>query len=316
VSEPLPEVRVGDRERREVDARLQAALADGVLTLGEYDERAGQCWAARTRSELDVLLRDLPEPHPPAPAARGEVRPRRVLAVMSEDTTDAPLAAGQGVTATAVMGTARVDLRREDLPREVHVTATAVMGEVTVHVPPGSTVHLSGFAVMGERKVRTGAPEPSGPVVHVHGTAVMGTVQVDDRLRSGGLLPAVRGAGQPHVRHRSRWRLGALVPVVVAAGVLYGGAQVVTAEDGATVFGSRTVQVGPDQREVELGVLFGSVEVVVPDGVRVRTAGSVVFGSVDCEQACSGAGPAEVVVRTTGGFGSVEIATESEAARG
>ncbi|APU21634.1 DUF1707 domain-containing protein [Actinoalloteichus sp. GBA129-24] len=56
------EVRIGDRERRSVDARLRAALDDGVLTLTEYDERTAKCWAARTREELRLLTRDLPEP--------------------------------------------------------------------------------------------------------------------------------------------------------------------------------------------------------------------------------------------------------------
>jgi hypothetical protein len=49
MSEPVPELRVGDRERGETDALLRDALADGVLSLTEYEERAGQCWAARTR---------------------------------------------------------------------------------------------------------------------------------------------------------------------------------------------------------------------------------------------------------------------------
>ncbi|ASO20774.1 hypothetical protein FHR81_001742 [Actinoalloteichus hoggarensis] len=56
------EVRIGDRERRSVDARLRAALDDGVLTLTEYDERTAKCWAARTREDLRLLTRDLPEP--------------------------------------------------------------------------------------------------------------------------------------------------------------------------------------------------------------------------------------------------------------
>src|SRR5690606_13666745 len=59
-------LRIGDRERRAVDAHLQQAHADGVLTLTEYDERAAQCWAARTRGELDVLVQDLP-PYRPDP---------------------------------------------------------------------------------------------------------------------------------------------------------------------------------------------------------------------------------------------------------
>jgi len=64
-----PEKRIGDRERREVDARLREAHDDGVLTLGEYDERAARCWAARTGSDLDALTRDLPDPAPVEPTA-------------------------------------------------------------------------------------------------------------------------------------------------------------------------------------------------------------------------------------------------------
>ena len=50
--EQPPEMRVGDRERREVDTRLRQAYDDGVLTLSEYDERAALCWAARTQRDL------------------------------------------------------------------------------------------------------------------------------------------------------------------------------------------------------------------------------------------------------------------------
>lgn len=75
MGEVLPEVRVGDRERGDVDALLQAALSDGALDLSEYDERAARCWAARTRSELDVLLRDLPVGQPLDPGPGGAAEP-------------------------------------------------------------------------------------------------------------------------------------------------------------------------------------------------------------------------------------------------
>ena len=75
--ERQPEKRIGDRERHAADAHLQQAHADGVLTLSEYDERAAQCWAARTQSELDALVCDLPEHRPdPAPPARAPPPPR------------------------------------------------------------------------------------------------------------------------------------------------------------------------------------------------------------------------------------------------
>ncbi|HSK59751.1 MAG TPA: DUF1707 domain-containing protein, partial [Actinomycetospora sp.] len=66
--DPVPEMRIGDRERRATDERLRAALDDGVLTVVEYDERVQQCWASRTQRELDTLVVDLPPSSAVAPA--------------------------------------------------------------------------------------------------------------------------------------------------------------------------------------------------------------------------------------------------------
>lgn len=198
---PQPETRIGDRERREVDARLQEAHADGMLTLVEYDERAAACWAARTRSELDALTRDLPQPHPAETAV---------------------LPADSSAPATA------------DTPRT-----------------------LAGRAV------------------------------------SGLVTAALVGAG------------------------LYLGSQVLTADDGVSVFGSGVVQIGSDQQRVEVGMLFGSVQVIVPDDVRVRPSGTVIFGSTRCQEACRpGPNLREVSVEADGGFGSVNIMRQSELDRG
>jgi len=58
---PVPrELRVSDVERQAVVRRLERALRDGRLTLGEFDERTQAAYAARTRGELDELTEDLP----------------------------------------------------------------------------------------------------------------------------------------------------------------------------------------------------------------------------------------------------------------
>ncbi|MDT7743612.1 MAG: hypothetical protein QOE59_2690, partial [Actinomycetota bacterium] len=66
------ELRIGDRERREIDDRLRAAHDAGMLTLVEYDERAKAAYGARFRRELEPLVADLPAesgpPGPPGPA--------------------------------------------------------------------------------------------------------------------------------------------------------------------------------------------------------------------------------------------------------
>jgi hypothetical protein len=194
MDEPTPEIRVGDRERREIDDRLRQAHADGVLTLLEYDERAAKCWAARTRAELDALVRDLPAPpREPEPAA---------------------VATGRGRSGTRRVG------------------ALGLVGAV-----------------------------------------------------------AVAGLG------------------------LFGVARVMGADDGRSVFGSAVVRVAPDQDRAEVGVLFGSVRVVVPDDARVRTTGGVLFGSLNCEAACDGTGTRDVVVDTAGAFGSTAIVRQNEVGR-
>ncbi len=190
-----PEIRIGDRERREVDSRLQQAHADGVLTLTEYDERAAQCWAARTRSDLDLLTRDLP-------------------------------------------------------PAQPEPTAIAA----------------------------TPAPAPTTGLA---------------RRAAGGLLTAA----------------------LVGTGLFVGG-QALWADDGGAVFGSREVQIAGTQDRVEVGTLFGRITVRVPDDVRVRTTGTLLFGTVECDAACQGPpSQREVVLDADGAFGSIEVLRQNEQPR-
>ncbi|WP_405833968.1 DUF1707 domain-containing protein [Streptomyces sp. NBC_01176] len=57
---PSAPVRASDAERDRVEARLQHHYAVGRLTLPELVERVGVAYEARTREQLDALLRDLP----------------------------------------------------------------------------------------------------------------------------------------------------------------------------------------------------------------------------------------------------------------
>jgi hypothetical protein len=54
------DLRASDAERQAVVRRLELALADGRLTIAEFDERSQAAYAARTRGELDDLTEDLP----------------------------------------------------------------------------------------------------------------------------------------------------------------------------------------------------------------------------------------------------------------
>jgi hypothetical protein len=62
VSEPFDprDLRVSDDERAHVIALLQRATGQGMIDLTEFNERSARAVAARTRSDLNVLLLDLP----------------------------------------------------------------------------------------------------------------------------------------------------------------------------------------------------------------------------------------------------------------
>ena len=54
-------VRVGDADREAVAAQLREHYADGRLTLEELNERLDQTFAAKTKADLNTVMRDLPQ---------------------------------------------------------------------------------------------------------------------------------------------------------------------------------------------------------------------------------------------------------------
>jgi hypothetical protein len=81
------EMRAGDGDRQAVADKLKAALDEGRLDLGEYDERLQRTYSARTYGDLQGLVNDLPGT---IPVSRSQVQP-----VGSESPVMEP-AAGKG----------------------------------------------------------------------------------------------------------------------------------------------------------------------------------------------------------------------------
>lgn len=61
------QLRIGDAEREQAAAALGEHFVQGRLATEEHAERLDQVWAARTRSDLAPVFRDLPG-HSPAVA--------------------------------------------------------------------------------------------------------------------------------------------------------------------------------------------------------------------------------------------------------
>lgn len=77
---PAMELRIGNVEREATVARLQAALGEGRLDIGEFDERLAATYSARTAGDLVPITADLPATGSAAAAtpavAGGRDRPR------------------------------------------------------------------------------------------------------------------------------------------------------------------------------------------------------------------------------------------------
>jgi hypothetical protein len=57
-------VRVGDADRDAAAAQLREHYADGRLTLDELNERLDQTFGAKTKADLNTVMRDLPTTQP------------------------------------------------------------------------------------------------------------------------------------------------------------------------------------------------------------------------------------------------------------
>ncbi len=207
MSQP-PELRVSDADREAAVVRLREAGGEGRLTLEELAERVERADGARTRGELDALTADLPD----APSARAypdaPTKERRwVVAIMGGEERKGRWRPARRTNALSIMGGVDIDLREAELADGAEILATAVIGAVTITVPPGVSVEMSGFALMGGN---TGPddrslPLPDAPVVHVRAYSLMGGVVVERKKARE------RERERPEDRPRSRTSVAAVV---------------------------------------------------------------------------------------------------------
>jgi hypothetical protein len=182
VSDGGLDVLASDAERDRTAQTLSAHAGEGRLTLAELSERVDAAYAARTRGELEGLVRDLPAETTPADADRPSRRTplRWTVAVMSGAHRSGRLRIAGRSTVLAVMGGASLDLREAEIDRDAHVVAVSLMGGIDVRVPEGVEVQLDGVAVMGGKHLSgPEAPDrPETPVLHITAVALMGGVSV------------------------------------------------------------------------------------------------------------------------------------------
>jgi len=180
---PAHELRISDADRERVAQVLRTASGEGRLDLSELDERLGRVYAAKTYSDLEPLIRDIPTPTTAvAPllgadlAAKGHSASGWAVAVMSGFHRAGRWVAPQRLTCVAFWGGGVVDLRGAELVgNTITIRVIAVMGGVTVIVPDEADVHVTGVGFMGgfDQGVE-GSGASGGPRVVISGFAFWG----------------------------------------------------------------------------------------------------------------------------------------------
>jgi hypothetical protein len=190
-----PATRASDRERDAVVQRVQEAFAEGRLDDTEFDERMRAALTARTQGDLDVLLTDLP-----AASAAGTVAAisgrgpgRFAIALKSSVRRAGRWRVPDRYTTVVYKGGGWLDLRAAELSGPVTTFLTvAYKSQVTILVPPGVRVEMTGFGVtqgLADEEDPGYRLPVDAPVIHVRGIAYKGTVEITTRPPAKSLPP-------------------------------------------------------------------------------------------------------------------------------
>lgn len=184
-------MRASDAERDVVVGRLNQAVGEGRLTMDEFSERLELAYVARTRGDLEPLLRDLPaSAEGDVPAVAGGSAVASGTAVDSGTRWNISPIGGirhrghwrvpRHTVAIGILGGVDVDLGEAALTApEVMITKVSVIGGVTVRVPPGVHVEASNFSILGGRDVNLSGPvAPNAPVLRIRSFSIIGGVKV------------------------------------------------------------------------------------------------------------------------------------------
>jgi hypothetical protein len=196
MSQPRPELRIGDRERDLIASVLQHALAQGRITTDELDARLDAALRARTFADLNPLVADLlveplsTEPAPPRfgvetePAVATGTSPNNRLVLdagWSSLTRSGRWDIPPFLLLNGAKSTLKVDcLQATPLAEIIDIEIVASLGVVTIVIPQSwaaTTDRLVSSWGIARSKV-SAKPQPGAPLLFLHGSVGWGRVTV------------------------------------------------------------------------------------------------------------------------------------------
>ncbi|MFC6021470.1 DUF1707 domain-containing protein [Plantactinospora solaniradicis] len=173
------EVRMSDADRESVIARLNTAVAEGRLTLSEFEERVDGVLYARTYGDVEPFVADLP-------AATPAAAPSDVVELTSHAghiQRAGRWAVPRRLVVRSKAGVVKLDLRHAVISHPVvEIQLSTQAGSTTIVLPPGATANIDGVTTTaGTAETRVpSAPEPGSTFPHVviTGSTAAGTLLV------------------------------------------------------------------------------------------------------------------------------------------
>ena len=186
-------LRASDADRERAAAVLNAALAEGRLSVAEHSERLDAVYEAKTHAQIAPLVDDLPSrATDQSVAPRTELAPARkrrqmIVAIFGGTSRKGQWHVEPKMAAVTVFGGATFDFRDVQLPqREITLNCTTVFGGVEIIVPPEMRVIDSGIALFGGRDAGPGSAEsgdPNAPVLRLTGLTLFSGLGVKHKQR-------------------------------------------------------------------------------------------------------------------------------------
>jgi hypothetical protein len=156
-------------------------MVKGRLTLEEFTQRVEAVYGARTRTELELQIHDLPA-ETEATGRPGRSRPKRFTAVVFGSVErKGRWRVPRWTGLAAVFGDADIDLRTAEVEHPVvTITALLVFGNADFFVPAGVEVDAGGLTVFGHRREHgDGVPStPDTPLIRIRVYSVFGTSDI------------------------------------------------------------------------------------------------------------------------------------------